>query len=98
MKAAYINQPGPPESIIYGDLPTPQPTGSQVLLKVAAVAVNPIDTYIRSGMVAMALPKPFIVGNDLAGVVEAVGPDSKRFKPGDRVWASCQGVMGRQGT
>lgn len=98
MKAAYINRPGPPESIIYGDLPTPQPDGSQVLVKVAAVAVNPIDTYVRSGMVAMSLPKPFIVGNDLAGVVEAVGPDAKRFKPGDRVWASCQGVMGRQGT
>ena len=54
MKAAYINQPGPPESIIVGDLPTPQPTGSQVLVKVAAAAVNPIDTYIRSGTVADA--------------------------------------------
>jgi len=98
MKAAYINQPGPPESIIYGDLPTPRPTGNQVLVKMAAVAVNPIDTYVRSGTVAMPLPKPFIVGNDLAGVVEALGPDAKRFKPGDRVWCSCQGILGRQGT
>jgi NADPH:quinone reductase len=98
MKAAYINQPGPPETIIYGDLPTPKPTGNQVLVKVVAVAVNPIDIYIRSGMVATPLPKPFIVGNDLAGVVEALGPVAKRFKPGDRVWASCQGVSGRQGT
>ena len=98
MKAAYINQPGPPESIIVGELPTPQPTGSQVLVKMAATAVNPIDTYVRSGMVAMPLPKPFVVGCDLAGVVEALGPDAKRFKVGDRVWCSCQGVLGRQGT
>jgi NADPH:quinone reductase len=98
MKAAYIHKPGPPESIIYGDLPKPQPTSSQVLVKVAAVAVNPIDAYIRSGVVQMPLPSPFIVGCDLAGTVEAVGPDAKRFKPGDRVWGSNQGVLGRQGT
>lgn len=98
MKAAYINQPGPAESIIVGDLPTPKPAGSQVLVKVAAASVNPIDTYIRGGTVAMSLPKPFIVGSDLAGAVEAVGPDARRFKVGDRVWGSCQGILGRQGT
>ncbi|MEX2092064.1 MAG: alcohol dehydrogenase catalytic domain-containing protein, partial [Pirellulales bacterium] len=74
MKAAYINEPGPPESIIFGELPTPKPTGSQVLVKVVATAVNPIDTYVRSGAVPMPLPKPFVVGCDLAGVVEAMGP------------------------
>jgi NADPH2:quinone reductase len=98
MKAAYINQPGPAESIVVGDLPTPKPAGSQVLVKVVAASVNPIDTYIRGGTVAMALPKPFIVGSDLAGVVEAVGPEARRFKVGDRVWGSCQGILGRQGT
>jgi NADPH2:quinone reductase len=98
MKAAYIQQPGPPESIIYGDLPKPQPVGAQVLVKVGAVAVNPIDTYIRSGMVQMNLPKPFIVGCDVAGTVEAAGPEARRFKPGDRVWGSNQGLLGRQGT
>ena len=98
MKAAYINQPGPAESIVYGDLPTPQPTGSQVLVKVAAVSVNPVDTYVRSGAVAFKLPLPFIVGCDLAGTVEAVGPEATRFKPGDRVWGSNQGLLGRQGT
>ena len=80
MKAAYINQPGPPESIIVGELPTPQPTGGQVLVKVAAAAVNPIDTYIRSGTVKMDIPLPFIVGCDLAGVVEALGPEAKQFQ------------------
>jgi len=98
MKAAYINQVGPPDSITYGDLPAPEPTGSQVLVRVKAVAVNPIDTYIRSGAVKMQLPLPFVVGCDLAGVVERCGPDARRFKPGARVWGSNQGLMGRQGT
>jgi NADPH:quinone reductase len=98
MKAAYINHPGPPESIVVGELPEPQRTGSQVLVKVAAAAVNPIDTYIRSGTVKMDIPLPFIVGCDLAGTVEALGPEAKRFRVGDRVWASNQGVLGRQGT
>lgn len=98
MKAAYIEQTGPPENIKYGDLPDPQPQGKQVLVKVAAVAVNPIDTYLRSGMVKMELPMPFIIGCDVAGTVEAVGPEATRFKPGDRVWGSNQGLLGRQGT
>ena len=85
MKAAYIQQPGPPESIVYGDLPEPQPTASQVLVKVGAVAVNPVDTYVRSGAIAFELPKPFIVGCDLAGTVASVGDQVTRFKPGDRV-------------
>src|SRR5207248_7013 len=69
-----------------------------VLVRVKAVAVNPIDTYIRAGAVAMNLPKPFILGCDLAGVVEALGPSVSLFKPGDRVWGSNQGLLGRQGT
>jgi NADPH2:quinone reductase len=98
MKAAYIHQTGPAENIRFGDLPAPVPTGAQVLVKVRAVSVNPVDTYIRSGLVKMDLPSPFIVGCDLAGVVEAVGPRASRFKVGDRVWGSNQGLLGRQGT
>lgn len=98
MKAAYIQQTGSPDNLMYGDLPAPTAGGSQVLVKVAAVAVNPIDTYIRSGAVAMKLPSPYIVGCDLAGTVEACGPDVKRLKLGMRVWGSNQGLMGRQGT
>ena len=97
MKAAYIQQPGPPEAIVYADLPQPEPTGSQVLVRVRAVAVNPIDTYIRSGNVKVELPSPFIVGCDQAGVVERGRPGG-RFAPGTRVWASNQGMFGRQGT
>jgi NADPH2:quinone reductase len=98
MKAAYIEQPGPPEVIRYGDLPAPQPSGPQVLVKVGAVSLNPVDTYIRAGAISGKLPLPFIVGCDLAGTVEAVGPEVAGFAPGDRVWGSNQGLLGRQGT
>jgi len=99
MKAAYIEATGPAESTIkYGELPQPQPSGSQVLVKTGAVALNPIDTYLRNGAKYWELPKPFIIGCDLAGTIKAVGPQVKRFKVGDRVWGSNQGLMGRQGT
>jgi NADPH:quinone reductase len=98
MKAAYINQVGPPDVILYGDLPEPQPNRRQCLIKVAAVDVNPIDVYFRSGMVPGKLSFPWILGRDLAGTIVAVGSDVKRFKPGDRVWASNQGSDGRPGT
>jgi NADPH:quinone reductase len=98
MKAAYIEKPGPPENIAFGSLPKPKPSAAQVLVKVKAVAVNPVDTYIRAGLYAMDLPKPFVIGCDLAGVVEDAGPDVKRYKKGDRVWGSNQGLLGRQGT
>jgi NADPH2:quinone reductase len=98
MKAAYIKSPGPPENIIIGDLPTPVPSGSQALVRVKAAALNPVDTYIRAGTIPMNIPLQFVVGCDLAGVVEKVGPNAKRFKVGDRVWGSNQGLLGRQGT
>src|SRR5262245_53937562 len=98
MKAAYIKQTGPPENIICGELPSPKPSSHQCLIKVGAVAVNPVDTYIRSGLIPMQLPLPFIVGCDLAGSVVEVGSDVKRFKPGERVWGTNQGLLGRQGT
>ena len=74
MKAAYIEQTGPPENIKVGDLPKPEPGPGQVLVRVHAVALNPIDLYIRSGMVAFPLAFPYVIGCDLAGTVEAVGP------------------------
>jgi NADPH:quinone reductase len=98
MKAAYIHQPCPADGIIYGDLPTPRPSSTQCLVKVGAVSVNPVDTYVRSGQVEMPLPSPFIVGCDLAGTVIEVGQDVTMFHPGDRVWGTNQGLLGRQGT
>ncbi|MBP89312.1 MAG: quinone oxidoreductase [Planctomycetaceae bacterium] len=98
MKAAFIHETGPAANIIHGELPTPKPTGAEVLVKTGAVALNPVDTYIRNGANYWELPKPFVIGCDLAGTVDAVGPDVTRFKVGDRVWCTNQGLMGRQGT
>lgn len=98
MKAAYINQTGGPENIVYGDLPEPTPTPTQCLVKVAAVDVNPVDTYIRSGAVQTKLKFPYVLGRDLAGKVVGTGAAVKKFKIGDRVWATGQGWEGRQGT
>jgi len=98
MKAAYINQTGGPEVIIYGDLPAPRPTRKQCLIKVAAVDVNPIDVYIRAGLIPGKLSFPAILGRDLAGTVVECGAGVKRFKVGDRVWATSQGAEGRPGT
>jgi NADPH2:quinone reductase len=98
MKAAYLETTGGPDVIHFGELPQPQPKSGEVLVRVKAAALNPIDTYIRAGTVNMPLPKPFITGTDLAGVVETVGPGVTRIKPGDRVWGSNQGVLGRQGS
>ena len=98
MKAVYLEATGAPDVLHYGDLPQPTPKAGEVLVKVAAAALNPIDTYIRAGVVAMPLPKPFITGADAAGSVAAVGPGVKRLKVGDRVWGSNQGLLGRQGT
>ncbi len=98
MKAAYIEETGPPENLRFAELPDPEISGSQVLVRVKAVAVNPIDTYVRGGMIPMDLPMPYVPGCDLAGVVEAVGPEARRFQVGDRVWGSNQSLLGRQGT
>jgi NADPH:quinone reductase len=61
MKAAFIRQTGGPESIVVGELPDPRPGPREVLVAVKACAVNPIDTYVRAGTVAMPLSFPFIV-------------------------------------
>jgi NADPH:quinone reductase len=98
MIAAYINKPGPCNEIIVGEIPIPQPMQDEYLIRIKAIALNPIDMYIRAGTINMALPKQFISGCDFAGVVEKVGENCSRFKEGDRVWGSNQGLLGRQGT
>ena len=98
MKAAFITEQGLPDVIQFGDLPDPVVAAGQVLVRVGAVAVNPIDTYIRGGLVAIPSEFPYVIGCDLAGTVEAVGSGVTRLKVGDRVWGSNQGLLGRQGT
>ncbi|MCX7421919.1 MAG: NADPH:quinone reductase [Planctomycetia bacterium] len=98
MKAAFIRQLGTPDVIEYSDLPTPAPGSSEVLVKVGAVSVNPIDTYIRAGIAKMANSFPYIIGCDVAGTIEKCGTAVSRFKVGDRVWGSNQSLFGRQGS
>ncbi len=98
MKAAFINDFGPPEAIAYGELPEPNVRRQDVLVKIKAVTVDPIDTYIRSGSYRTAITFPFIVGRDLTGTVVRTGEDVVNFRPGDVVWANNQGYAGRQGT
>ena len=98
MRAAYIEETGPPEVIKIGELPQPEPGPGQVLVKVKAAALNPIDLYLRSGLVPMPLAFPYVIGCDLAGTVAKLGQGATRFAVGDRVWGSNQGLLGRPGT
>jgi NADPH2:quinone reductase len=98
MNAAFIHKPGPPENIVFGELEKPRAGDNQCLVKISAVSLNPIDTYIRAGIIKANLPTPYILGCDLAGTVESTGPGVSRFKPGDKVWGTNQGLQGRQGT
>jgi len=98
MKAAFIERFGPPDAIRYGELSTPRVGPRDVLVRVEAVAVDSIDTYIRSGTYPVQAPMPFIVGRDLVGTVVVTGPEVTRFHLGDKVWANNQGYEGRQGS
>lgn len=97
MKAAYFEATGGPDVIKFGELPTPEPKPGQIRVKVRAATVNPIDTYVRSGLAAIGGPFPFVTGRDFAGVVDAVGAGVTKFKVGDRAWGANQGAGGRTG-
>jgi 2-desacetyl-2-hydroxyethyl bacteriochlorophyllide A dehydrogenase len=97
MRAAFIERLGPPGEIRCGDLAAPVPGPTDVLVDVAAVSVNPVDTFVRSGLFATALPFPFVIGRDLVGTVAEAGPGAPGFGPGDRVWCNSLGHAGRQG-
>ena len=83
MKAVRIHAVGGPEALKLEEAPEPAPKTGEALVRQKAAGVNFIDIYHRTGL--YPLPLPFIPGNEGAGVVEAVGPDTKEVKPGDRV-------------
>ena len=97
MKAVIVDSPmGTFQSI---DAPKPAPGPGEVLVKIQASAVNPLDTKIRAGAAAHARhPFPAILGIDMAGVVEAVGAEAHGFQPGDEVFGMTGGVGGVQGS
>lgn len=88
MRAIIIREFGSPEVLKVEEVDLPSAGRSQVLVRVGAVGVNPVDTYLRSGLYPKLPPLPYTPGKDSAGVVEAVGSDVRGFKPGDRVYTS----------
>ena len=97
MRVYIVEQPGGP--FIQSDLPRPAPGSGQVLVRIHASGVNPLDTKIRAGKAAHAnQPLPAILGLDMAGAVEAVGSDVTTFRAGDEVYGMVGGVGGHQGT
>jgi NADPH2:quinone reductase len=91
MKAIQVKQPGGPEAMELVELPVPQPKANEAVVKLAASGVNFIDVYQREGR--YKVPTPFILGQEGAGTVTAVGSEVKSLKPGDRVaWSSVLGA------
>jgi len=93
MKAIVVHEFGPPEVMKLEEIEVSQPTGTQVLVRVHAIGVNPVETYIRSGNYASVPPLPYTPGKDAAGVVEAVGDGVTSWKTGDRVY-TAQSITG----
>ena len=86
MKAIVVKEFGAPELMKLETLPHPVPGKGQVLVRVKAIGVNPVEVYIRSGTYARKPALPYTPGTDLGGVVEKTGPEVTRVKAGDRVY------------
>jgi NADPH2:quinone reductase len=97
MHAYVVEEPGGDFRKV--DIPRPALNGNHVLIRVQASGVNPLDTKIRAGKAAHAKqPLPAVLGLDMAGIVEEVGPSVTAFRPGDEVYGMVGGVGGLQGT
>ncbi len=96
MKAVFINQYGSAELLQYADVEKPQIKSDQMLVKVHATSVNPIDWKIRSGMIQLLTGYnfPLILGFDVAGVVEEVGNSVTNFQVGDSIYAYLDSLPG----
>lgn len=86
-------------NFIWTDHTIPQPKSGQVLVKIIASGINPLDLKIRAGQAAHARqPFPAVLGIDMAGEVVAIGPDVSNFKVSDQVYGMTGGVAGQQGS
>lgn len=88
MKAIRVHEFGGPEVLRLEDVPEPRPGVGQVLVRVRAAGVNPVDTYIRAGGHAVKPQLPYTPGLDAAGTVETVGEGVERVRAGDRVYTA----------
>lgn len=90
MKAMRLKSFGVPDSFELAEVPKPVPGAGQVLVRVHASSINPLDYQVRRGDYADLVPLPAITGHDVSGVVEQVGPGVRSFVPGDEVWYTPQ--------
>ncbi len=98
MSAMVVREFGGPEVFEQREIPRPVPGAGQVLVRVKASSVNPVDTKIRSGMLAAIAPEaPVVLGCDVTGVVEECGAGVSGFSPGDEVYGCAGGVKGCPG-
>jgi NADPH2:quinone reductase len=96
VKAIRVKKFGGPEVLCLEEVPTPEAGAGQVLVRMHAIGINPVETYIRAGTYARLPELPYTPGNDGAGVVEQVGAEVSEFKAGDRVYTagSISGTYG----
>jgi NADPH:quinone reductase-like Zn-dependent oxidoreductase len=87
---------GGPEVLELAEVQRPVPLPTEVLVRVRAVGVNPVETVIRSGQFPLLGEPPFILGWDISGVVEDIEPGVTRFQPGDEVYAARTEAAGRR--
>ncbi|MEO8045122.1 MAG: alcohol dehydrogenase catalytic domain-containing protein, partial [Spartobacteria bacterium] len=85
MKAIRVEEFGEPGVMKLVEMPMLEPEPGQLLVRVEAAGVNPVETYIRAGTYARKPALPFTPGNDGAGVIEKTGAEVKEFAVGDRV-------------
>lgn len=97
MFAYFVNETDGP--FVRTEVALPTPADEQVLVRIHAAGINPLDTKIRANKAPHAKqPLPAVLGLDMAGTVEAIGPDVQNFRPGDEVYGLVGGVGGHQGT
>src|SRR5438067_7636830 len=83
MKAIVLHESGGPEVLKYEDAPRPQPKDDDILIRVIAAGVNPVDVFIREGRITRG---PFIPGMDVAGGVEQAGNEGRKFTRDEAVY------------
>ncbi len=88
MKSIRVKEFGEPEVLQFVEVPDLHPAPGQVVVRVHAAGVNPVDAYIRSGNYGIKPPLPYTPGSDAAGIIESVGPEVNAVKAGDRVFTT----------
>lgn len=98
MKAVVMTEAGAPEVLVTRDIDPPQPQGERdLLIRLKAAGINPVDTKVRSRGVFRKVEGPHVLGCDGAGIVEQVGAGVSRFQPGDEVYFCDGGIGGPRG-